>query len=257
MAAPVQGMVSLVPSMTETVCRLGASSYLVGVTRYCVEPEEELRSVQRVGGTKNPKLETIAGLDPDLILANSEENKPEHISWLADRFEVLEAMPRTIPEAAEAVRELGRRLMREEELQDLLLEIEAQITRANVERMQATPVKVFYAIWKKPWMSINRDTYIHDVLTRAGAANVCADRDERYPVVPDEELAELGAKVVLLPSEPYAFADEDRARALTEKSFGDQASVLTVDGRDYCWHGARSGRGLEQALDLLKRFRAG
>ena len=112
--------------MTETVCRLGASSYLVGVTRYCVEPEEGLRSVQRVGGTKNPKLETIAGLDPDLILANSEENKPEHISWLADRFEVLEAMPRTIPEAAEAVRELGRRLMREEELQDLLLEIEAQ-----------------------------------------------------------------------------------------------------------------------------------
>ena len=87
--------------------------------------------------------------------------------------------------------------------------------------------------------------------------NVCADRDERYPVVPDEELAELGAKVVLLPSEPYAFADEDRTRALTEKSFGDQASVLTVDGRDYCWHGARSGRGLEQALDLLRCFRTG
>ena len=257
MAAPVQRIVSLVPSMTETVCRLGVSNYLVGVTRYCVEPEEELRSVQRVGGTKNPKLETIAGLDPDLILANSEENKPEHISWLADRFEVLEAMPRTIPEAAEAVRELGRRLMREEELQDLLLEIEVQITRANVERMQATPVKVFYAIWKKPWMSINRDTYIHDVLTRAGAANVCADRDERYPVVRDEEIAELGAKVVLLPSEPYVFTDEDRAMALAEKSFGDEASVHTVDGRDYCWHGARSGSGLEQALDLLKRFREG
>ena len=257
MPVPVQRIVSLVPSMTETVCRLGVGRRLVGVTRYCAQPEEFLRTVPRIGGTKNPKLERIAGLEPDLVLVNTEENRAEHISWLTDRFEVLESMPRTVPEAAEAVRQLGRRLMLAEEMQALLLEIEAQITRAKVEGIDVGTVRVFYAIWKKPWMSVNGNTYIHDVLARAGAVNVCAERTERYPVVPDADLSKLGADLVLLPSEPYPFSDEDRSEALVEKAFGSGAPVILVDGRDFCWHGAHSGAGLGRALDVLRRFRRG
>lgn len=241
--------------MTETVCGLGVGERLVGCTRYCVEPEEELQYVSRIGGTKNPRLEQIAAMDPDLVLANREENRPEHIEWLEDRFEVMVHTPRTVPEAAEAVRHLGRRLMLAEEMQAMLLEIEAQLTRAKVEAIGLNTVNVLYAIWNKPWMSINGDTYIHDVLARAGAVNVCANRMERYPVLHEAELASLGADLVLLPSEPYAFADEDRTEVLVNKTFGAGTDVMLVDGRDFCWHGAHSGRGLGQVVDLLKRFR--
>ncbi len=241
--------------MSETVCCLGAGGRLVGVTRYCVEPEAELRSVARVGGTKNPALERIADLEPDLVLANEEENRPEHIDWLQDRFEVFVSTPRTVPEAAEAVRQLGRRLMQAEEMQAVLLRIEAQLTRAQVEGMNLGSVKVFYAIWNQPWMSVNGDTYIHDVLDRAGAAPVCAERSERYPVVPEAELSQLGVELVLLPSEPYAFTDDHRTAALRDKTFGRGVPVMLVDGRDFCWHGAHTGAGLGQAVDLLKRFR--
>ena len=255
MPIPPRRIVSLVPSLSETVCCLGAGGRLVGVTRYCVEPEAELRSVARVGGTKNPALERIADLEPDLVLANEEENRPEHIDWLQDRFEVLVSTPRTVPEAADAVRQLGRRLMRAEEMQAVLLSIEAQMTRAQVEGMTLGSVKVFYAIWNQPWMSVNRDTYVHDVLERAGAVSVCADRPERYPVVQEAELAHLDADLILLPSEPYAFTDEDRTAVLRNKTFGSGVPVMLVDGRAYCWHGARTGVGLGQAVDLLKRFR--
>jgi hypothetical protein len=97
-------IVSLVPSMTESVCRLGAADRLVGVTRYCVEPADELRAVARVGGTKNPKLEAIAALEPDLVLVNTEENRSEDVAWLRARMPVLEHCPRTVVEAAAALR---------------------------------------------------------------------------------------------------------------------------------------------------------
>ena len=103
----VRRIASLVPSMTESVCVLGARDRLVAVTRYCVEPEAELRDVPRVGGTKNPKLEKIAALDPDLVVVNTEENRLEDIAWLRERFCVLEHVPRTVGEAAEALRELA------------------------------------------------------------------------------------------------------------------------------------------------------
>ena len=97
MPRPVEPIDSLVPSMPETVCCLGVGSRLVGITRYCVAPEEELQFVPRIGGTKNPRLEQIAAMDPDLVLANREENRPEHIEWLEDRFEVMVHTPRTVP----------------------------------------------------------------------------------------------------------------------------------------------------------------
>lgn len=241
--------------MTETVCRLGATDRLVGATRYCVEPAADLASVPRVGGTKNPNLEKVASLSPDLVLVNSEENRAEDIAWLRQRFAVLEHCPRTVVAAAGAVRDLARALDLLPAAQPFLLRIEAQIARAQVVAVARAPVRVFYAIWKKPWMGANRDTYIHDVLTRAGGDNVCAGLPDRYPEVTPSQVREAGVELVLLPSEPYEFGVADQAEVAAAGLFGADVPVVLCDGRDFCWHGARTADGLGNALALLKAYR--
>lgn len=247
-------IVSLVPSMTETLFELGHGEQLVACTRYCAEPEGPLRFVPRVGGTKNPDLEQIASLEPDLVVVNSEENRAEHIGWLGERFTVLESMPRTAVEAGLAVKALGDAIGAADEAEAIQLAIEAELARAEVEGIGLQPVRTFYAIWKSPWMAVNRETYIHDVLTRAGARNVTAERPGRYPVVPIEAMAGLGAELVLLPSEPFVFNALHREELVQSKAFGD-AKVLLCDGRDFCWHGARTPKGIARAVGLLKEHR--
>jgi ABC-type Fe3+-hydroxamate transport system substrate-binding protein len=250
----IRRVVSLVPSLSESVCALGAGSRLVGVTRFCVEPEAQLLGVARVGGTKNPDLRKIVSLQPDLVLVNTEENRAEDIGWLAQRFEVFESMPRTVVEVADVLRTLARHLGAEDEVEALLLELEAQCARAEVEGLELARLRVFYPIWRKPWMGVNRDTYIHDVLATVGAINVTADRDERYPRLRDEELGSLAPDLVLLPSEPWEFGAEDRDELRASGVFGS-CPLLLVDGRDFCWHGTRTPRALGRAIDLLNAFR--
>lgn len=255
MPSPAARIVSLVPSLTETVCDLGVSGRLVGVSRFCSEPEDELRFVPRVGGTKNPELEQIAALEPDLVLLNGEENRAEDIEWLRVRFPVHVSMPRTVIQAAAVVREVGGLLGVEEETEAILLEIEAQVARAEVLSIGREPIRVFYPIWRQPWIGVNRDTYVHDVLTRAGAVNVCARRESRYPVVPQSALAALRPELVLLPSEPFAFSAAHREQLLRDRTFGADVPILMVDGRAFCWHGSRTGRGLGSVTNLLRPFR--
>lgn len=252
-------IVSLVPSSTESVCALGAGDRLVGCTRYCTEPAVMPVDVVRVGGTKNPSLEAIARLEPDLVLANAEENRLEDIDWLQRRTDVLVQTPRTVPEAADALRSLASRLGGTNTVAPLLLRIEAQLTAAEVESLDRPPLRVFYAIWKKPWMSIGSDTFVHDVLRRCGAENVCADAAARYPEVSLAEVCEAGVDAVLLPSEPWEFGARDREELAASGTFGD-AAIALCDGRDFCWHGVRMANGLGRVTDLvgmLQRARRG
>ena len=250
MTAP-QRIVSLVPSWTETVFEFGAGDRLVGATRYCVEPAAELAEVPKVGGTKNPDLDAIAELAPDLVIVNREENRLEDIEWLGARFDLFESTPRTVREVAEDLRRLGARLDAESEARALVLAIEAELTRAEVEGLRRERPTVFYAIWKKPWMGVNRDTYIHDVLTRCGAHNALANAPERYPEVDLDGLARLGVDLVLLPDEPWPFTEPERDELRAAGTFGD-AAIRLVDGKDFCWHGARTAQGLGRVLDILR-----
>ncbi|MHC5062643.1 MAG: helical backbone metal receptor [Planctomycetota bacterium] len=255
MVEAVRRVVSLVPSLTETVCDLGVGCRLVGVSQYCAEPEEILRFIPRVGGTKNPDREKIASLEPDLILMNREENRAEDLAWFESRFQVHASMPCSVPDAAAVVRDLGKLFDVEEEAEAILLEIEALMTRSEVEGLDLNGVRVFYPIWKQPWIGVNKNTYVHDVLARSGAINVCANREARYPVVAEQGVPGLEVDVVLLPSEPFLFTLEHRRELLRSQYFGKGVPVLLVDGKDFCWHGSRSGRGLSQVTDLLKPFR--
>lgn len=254
MAAPVSRIVSLVPSTTESVCAFGAVARLVGITRYCTEPAPELAGVARIGGTKNPSRERIAALRPDLVLGNAEENRAEDLAWLAERVPVLVQTPCTVVQAAEGLRELAHRLDCLEAAQPFLLRIEAQLAAAAVQNLDQRPLRVFYAIWAKPWMSINQTTYIHDVLRLAGAANVCADEAARYPEVDPAAVQSRGPAVVLLPDEPWQFGPEEVEAYERANLFGDARLALCC-GRDFCWHGTHAAEGLGRVVDLVQRLR--
>ncbi len=249
-------IVSLVPSTTESVCVLGAGERLVGCTRYCTEPEPALRSVRRVGGTKNPDREAIVALAPDLVLANAEENRAEDLAWLAQRVPVVTRTPRTVAEAGEDLRALAEDLGRLEAAAPLLAALARAIDAAPAGAATRRPLRVYYAIWCRPWMSASRDTFVHDVLRLAGAHNVCADRPARYPVVEPSAAVAAGVEVVLLASEPWSFDEPQRLALARAATFGSARLVL-CDGRDFCWHGARIVTGLPRAVALLRGLRRG
>ena len=252
LTAPAR-IVSLVPSTTESVCELGAAAALVGCTRYCTEPAAALRAIARVGGTKNPDREAVLRLRPDLVLANAEENRAEDIAWLEQRVPVLVQGPRTVAEAITALRQLALRLGRAEAAEARL----AALAPLVIAGAPAGPrVRVYYAIWRRPWMSVNADTFVHDVLRLAGADNVCAADPARYPEVAPTVAVARGVEVVLLASEPWAFDEAQRHELAGARTFG-AARVVTCDGRDFCWHGVRMVDGVRRAAALLDALRGG
>ncbi len=251
-AAPLR-VVSLVPSTTESVVALAGRRHLVGCTRYCTEPRSELAAVPRIGGTKNPSREGVVALAPDLVLGNAEENRPEDLAWFAERVPVLVQTPCTVAEASQCLRELGAALGAPAAAQPYVARIEAQVAAA-AERLAGPRLRVFYPIWRKPWMSVNASTYIHDVLRVAGADNVVAAHSARYPEVDVAEILELGVDCVLLPDEPWVFDAAQRDELAVSRLFGD-ALLALCDGRDHCWHGVRAADGIGRVVARIRALR--
>jgi ABC-type Fe3+-hydroxamate transport system substrate-binding protein len=250
----IRRIVSLVPSITETLFDLGQGDKVVGVTRYCAEPADRVRDLPAVGGPKNPNLDKIADLDPDIVFVNTEENRGVAIESLRARFEVHESQPRTIFDVTEVLRSMGHRLECWDEAEAYILEIQTQLARIEVEGLGRERIRVFYPIWRKPWMSINEDTYIHHVLDVVGAENVCARWPDRYPVVEEDSLRRLNVELALLPSEPYEFGLDHQGELLRSGLFPGRQALL-VNGRDFCWHGTRTGAALGRLHDFMVRHR--
>lgn len=227
-------VVSLVPSVTDTIAALGAGPSLLGVTQYCAAGAPP--DVPRIGGTKNPDVAAIVALAPRVVIANAEENRAEDIAALRDaRLDVRVTFPKTVGDTAGLITQLAGIV--DADPSDLLSDLEAARAQAEGSR-PATPVAHLTLVWRKPWMGLGPDTYADDLLRSCGFANVLAGWDDRYP-----RLAVglyLGPQVVLLPSEPYAFAarDLDAVLELTD------APARFVDGQLLTWHGARTAEAL-------------
>ena len=250
---PARRIVSLVPSTTELLCAVGLADALVGVTVYCVEPRDVVRGKTRVGGEKDPDLAVIRALAPDLVVANIEENRREDVEALrAAGLRVWLAYPRSVAESLAMVRELGEVTGADEGARRLLAELEPLLAAVRARLAGRRPTPVFYPIWREPWMTIGADTYIHDVLTTCGGANVFADR-ARYPTVTLAEVAERAPEVVLLPDEPFRFR---RAHLRDFAPFPAMPAVRDgrvhlVDGKRFSWHGPRLAEALQTVPALL------
>ena len=244
LAGPPRRIVSLVPSSTELLCHLGLADALVGVTVYCVEPRETVRSKTKIGGEKNPDLAAIRALAPDLVIANVEENVREHVDALrASGIAVWVTYPRTVQGTVAFIRELGAITGAVAPATALAEDIAGLAGRT---RRTGRARRVFYPIWRDPYMTINGDTYISDVLSTVGAVNVFADRTERYPTVTLEEMAARQPEVIVLPDEPFRFR---RVHVRDFERFADvpavrEGRIHLMDGKLFSWHGPRLAEAL-------------
>jgi ABC-type Fe3+-hydroxamate transport system substrate-binding protein len=241
-------VVSLCPSLTETLVELGVVP--VGVTRYCNRPRDVLRRVSKVGGTKNPDLDRIRILAPDLVVANAEENRAEDIDTLRREFAVDVSMPRTVAEVPSAVRALGRAVGRPAEGERLAREIEQA-----VPALPPSGFRYAYFIWKDPWMTVSDDTYVADLFRYAGGVNVFGTASVRYPEITPAHIAAALPDVLFFPSEPFPFSEGHRPEL--EAAFGRKTPIEFIDGDDCCWHGARTRQGLALMREVSARRQAG
>lgn len=253
-------IVSLCPSLTELVYALGRGDTLVGRTKFCVHPADQVDGVETVGGTKNPAIARILALAPDLVLMNEEENRREDAEALARAGVRLHvSFPRDAQQTADTVRALGAALAADGPAACIATDIEARSARvqAAVARRAAAghpAVRWAYLIWRRPWMAVNRDTFVHALLAQAGGENVFGALRTRYPEVSAEQLTAADPAVVFLASEPFPFA-ERHADELAEATGLPRERFRLVDGELLSWHGARTPAGIDYAAQLLDAAR--
>jgi ABC-type Fe3+-hydroxamate transport system substrate-binding protein len=253
-APPARRIVSLIPSTTETLCALGLADALVGITVYCREPAELLRSKVRIGGEKNPDLDRIRALAPDLVIANVEENRREDIEALrAAGIPVWVTYPRTVADALRMIADLGELTGAQGPARALLARLEPLYAETVAATARARRARVFYAIWREPYMTVGVDTYVHDVLRVCGGDNVFADRAERYPVVTLDEVAARRPDVIILPDEPFRFrpAHVGDFAAYRDVPAVAGARIHLVDGKPFSWHGPRIADALRTVPAVL------
>lgn len=222
---PVRRVVSLVPSLTEAVA-VTAPGLLVGATRWCTRPAE-LR-VERIGGTKNPDTARIAALDPDLVIANEEENRPADLEAL--RGAGVPVWVTVVRDLDQALASLDRLLtaacgLPRPDWLDAAAAAWRELGEPAPSRSAVVPV------WRRPWMVLGRETFAGDLLRRLGVRQLYADHPERYPRIPLAELRAAGADLVVLPDEPYRFTADDGPEAFP----GLPAALLS--GRHLTWYG--------------------
>lgn len=249
-------IVSLCPSLTELVFDLGRGADLVGITRYCVHPVEGVRSVAKVGGTKDPELARIVALAPDLVLMNDEENRrADYEALCAAGLSCLSSLPRDTAGTAAMVREIGAALGRPAEAERIAREIESRSARVRAAAATHPPVRFAYLIWRKPWMSVNADTFAHALLAQAGGINVFGERAERYPEITPAELAAAAPDLVLLCTEPFPF-EEKHVVELAELTRLPPERFRIADGEYLSWHGSRTPAGIDYAESLIASVRS-
>lgn len=221
------------PSQTELLYDLGLEEEVVGITKFCIHPEVWFRSKTRVGGTKQLDLQKIISLQPDLIIANKEENVQSQVEELARHFPVWISDVNTLPDALEMITQVGMLTGRKEKAAALAQQIQEGF--ANIPKRAGRLLNACYLIWKEPYMTVGGDTFIHDMLQHAGFTNLFAG-SSRYPEVDIDSLRKMAPDLLLLSSEPYPFklkhVEELQAQLPGTK-------IVLVDGEAFSWYGSR------------------
>lgn len=226
---PPKRIVSLVPSQTELLWYLGLEEEVVGITKFCIHPEEWFRNKTRVGGTKMVNIEKVRALQPDLIIANKEENALPDIQQLQKEFPVYISDIYNFEDAFQMFRDLGNLTGKKKESQNL----ENQI-KDDISGFPSFNGRVLYLIWANPYMAAGQNTFINAVLSSIGFENVLPE-GSRYPELSKEDIEILNPDYIFLSSEPFPFK---------EKHFKDLeplsgAKLKLVDGEIFSWYGSR------------------
>lgn len=237
-------IVSLVPSLTELLFDLGLGERVAGRTRFCIHPAEFLSDIPIIGGTKNPNLEKIRAINPDLIIANLEENRREDVEQLQEEgFNVMVTEVGTVEEALFVIHDIGWTCGVAKEAKKLIQKIQGEM-----EKSATFPeITAAYLIWRDPWMSVGRDTYIHSVMEHYHISNIFSGTT-RYPKTTLHEISLKKPDLILLSSEPYPFK-ENHIKEIGDACPG--SDILLVNGEWFSWYGSR----MLTAFSKLNAFR--
>jgi ABC-type Fe3+-hydroxamate transport system substrate-binding protein len=243
-------IISLVPSQTELLADLGLDEEVVGITKFCVHPQEWFRAKERVGGTKQLHPDKIAALHPDLIIANKEENERSQIEQLAQTAPVWISDILNLANALDMISRVGMLCGRAGEAARICSGIESgfQSLALLAQQQAGRPLRVAYAIWRQPWMWVGAGTFIHDMLQRCGWENVLADLP-RYPEMSLDELRQRRPDLILLSSEPYPFSEKHLPEL---HDFLPGAKPVLVDGETFSWYGSRLLQAPEYLASLMQ-----
>ena len=225
-------IVSLVPSQTELLFDLGLRDEVVGITKFCIHPDEWFISKTRVGGTKEVKTDRIEALRPDLILANKEENVKEQIDELAKKYPVWVSDINNLEQALDMILQIGRLTGKFQQANHLHRQIQRSFqSLITTDKRPRTA----YLIWRDPFMTVGGDTYIHSMMELAGFTNIFKQKS-RYPETHPDELRSLGCELLLLSSEPYPFREKHIEELQTQLP---DTQILLADGEMFSWYGSR------------------
>ncbi|RYD82033.1 MAG: cobalamin-binding protein [Sphingobacteriales bacterium] len=224
-------IISLVPSQTELLYALGLEEETIGITKFCIHPNQWYRNKIRVGGTKTIDIQIITSLQPDLIIANKEENMKEQVEELAKSFNVWLTDVNNFEDSCKMIKDIGLITNKIEESSFIISQIKFQFQ--SIQFWAEIPAA--YLIWKNPYMTIGGDTFINDMLLKAGFKNVFA-MQKRYPQVSVEQIKNSGTKVLLLSSEPFPFKQK-HIDELQDELPG--TIIKLVDGELFSWYGSR------------------
>jgi ABC-type Fe3+-hydroxamate transport system substrate-binding protein len=244
-------IISLVPSLTEALFSFGVGEKVVGRTRYCLWPPRAVGKVPTVGGTKKVDVRRAFELEPDLIVAVKEENARENVEELEEAgVPIFIGAPEDVAGAIRLLRELAERV-EAPRTEAVLDPIERVYGRLKNGVVRGAPL-VFVPIWKKPYMSVGSDTYVHDVLEMCGGENICSDAT-RYPIITLKGVEAAQPEVILLPDEPYPFSAEDLEDFYALDVPAIHADrIHLVDGKLLTWYGPRMASSLVQLSALLR-----
>ena len=231
----------LVPSITELVCALGLGPQLVARTGFCVHPRDEVERVPKVGGTKDLNFERLRALAPTHVILNIDENRKPDGARVAEFVpHLVVTHPITPRDNLALYRLIGGIFGRVAQAEDLCGRFEVALAAVESACRALAPRRVLYLIWKDPWMTVSRDTYISRTLALFGMHTLPPQAEPRYPEVSLEESWLREVELVLLSSEPYRF----RERHSGELRAALGKPVMLIDGEMTSWYGSRAINGL-------------
>jgi ABC-type Fe3+-hydroxamate transport system substrate-binding protein len=249
---PTLAIASLVPSLTELLFDLDLGDSLVARTGFCVHPKPRVTRIKKVGGTKDVDVNALLATKPTHLVVNIDENRKETIARLREAIpHVVVTHPTTLDDNLALFAEFGRLFDRTARASRLVEQF--SVAREAIRRYRACkpPIKVLYLIWKDPWFTVGRSTYISSLLREAQLDTLPATARPRYPTVANDDGAWHEADVILLSSEPYAFRQKHVDALAAQRP---DAVILLVDGQLLSWYGSRSILGLRYLLTLRERI---
>lgn len=252
-AGPDARIVSLVPSLTELLFDLGLETQIVGRTAFCVHPRHRVKAVRSVGGTKSVRFEKLLALAPSHVVVNIDETPRALAERLRDAgVSVIVTHPIAVEDNVGLFRLLGAVFGRRDEAEALVTAFTLAHRRLGALAAGLPPRRVLYLIWKDPWMTVGRETYIARMLALIGWRTLPAEAGVRYPQIVLSPALVGEADLVLFPSEPFPFGAA-HIDAFRRAFPADAGKALAVDGEMLSWYGSRAIRGLDYLGELSRR----